>query len=939
MRCDSVRMATGDSVPVGGGQRLVGRDADLDRLSRLLDQHQLVTVAGVGGVGKTSLAAAAAHRRPADHVVFCSLGDVDTGEAVRHLVAARLGTVLSPGVPLGRAVPPTPDGYGLLVLLDNCEHVLDAAAEVADELCTAGAHVTVLTTSREPLRIAAEHVVVLGPLTVPGAEDQDAATRDAVVLFAHRARAARDDFVLDEGTLPHVADICRALDGLPLALEIAAARVRSLAVRDIAERLGERFTLLSVGARRGPARHRGLRSVVAWSYDLLGHDERALFDELSVYPSCDLRTATAAAGSVGIGETATFDVLDGLVLKSLLVAETAEATRYRMLETVRAFGTERLRERAELAAARDRHADHYAALADELRLLGLSEWSTRGAALFIEFDNIRAALEWTLERDETPDRSLRLLAPLWYVGLQYYSQEIADLVARALARWPDSDDPLHAEVRATAAACHLAVEDTAGATRLATEAIEAGTSHVAAAWGNATLAGVALHSWSDPEAALRHLALADDAAAAAGFEPMRCDLLGRRTAVLVQAGRRDDALENARRALALAEQQGNVFEHAWDLHVVGQLLAATEPAVARTWLDRALDEALRSGYPYGTASSLRALGVAATELDEPREAARRLREALDRFIRSGFRLERWNTLAAALPLLVRTGRHELAEEVAEAIERSGVVVERIAAPGYDAARSRLRPRPGAPRPVPDADRVLSRVRAELRAIADGVVADGVVADAAGAEAADRTAVVPQQRAEPRAELRRTGALWSASFDGRTAHLPDLKGLADLAVLLAHPGREVAALDLVAGDVTGAATARRDASDELTASPGDLGEQLDTQARAAYAARIRELQEELDDADAAGDPERAARAQQELDTLTRHLAAAYGLHGPRRTGDPAEKARTTVTARIRAALAKVTEVHPELGRHLRHSVRTGRFCVYRPDEPVTWHVHS
>ncbi|HEX6935374.1 MAG TPA: AAA family ATPase, partial [Actinomycetes bacterium] len=176
-------MATGDSVPVGGAQRLVGRDADLDRLSRLLDQHQLVTVAGVGGVGKTSLAAAAAHRRPAAHVVFCSLGDVDTGEAVRHLVAARLGTVLSPGVPLGRAVPPTPDGSGVLVLLDNCEHVLDAAAEVAEELCTAGAHVTVLTTSREPLRIAEEHVVVLGPLTVPGAEDEDAATRDAVVLF------------------------------------------------------------------------------------------------------------------------------------------------------------------------------------------------------------------------------------------------------------------------------------------------------------------------------------------------------------------------------------------------------------------------------------------------------------------------------------------------------------------------------------------------------------------------------------------------------------------------------------------------------------------------------------------------------------------------------------------------------------------------------------
>jgi hypothetical protein len=219
--------------------------------------------------------------------------------------------------------------------------------------------------------------------------------------------------------------------------------------------------------------------------------------------------------------------------------------------------------------------------------------------------------------------------------------------------------------------------------------------------------------------------------------------------------------------------------------------------------------------------------------------------------------------------------------------------------------------------------LLVRLRDELAAIAAGA-------------AAPAGAAVPEQRQdEGGARLRRQGGLWSVTYVGTTAVLPDLKGLADLAVLLGRPGSEVPALDLAA-HASGSA-GQQAATYELEGTPGDLGEQVDATARAAYAARIRELQEELDDADAAGDPERSARAREELDTLTRHLSAAYGLHGPRRSGDPAEKARTAVTARIRAAITRVDEVHPDLGRHLRHSVHTGRFCVYRPDDPVAWQV--
>lgn len=182
-------------------------------------------------------------------------------------------------------------------------------------------------------------------------------------------------------------------------------------------------------------------------------------------------------------------------------------------------------------------------------------------------------------------------------------------------------------------------------------------------------------------------------------------------------------------------------------------------------------------------------------------------------------------------------------------------------------------------------------------------------------------------------FRREGELWRLAFAGRAALLRDAKGLRDLATLLAAPGREHAALDLTAEGVP----ARRPvAHGELDGPAADLGETVDATARAAYQARIRELEAELDEADTAGDPERSARSQAERDSLLEQLAQAYGLGGrARRTGSPAERARTAVTARIRDSIRRIEQVHPELGRHLRKAVRTGIFCAYDPEEPVAW----
>ena len=194
--------------------------------------------------------------------------------------------------------------------------------------------------------------------------------------------------------------------------------------------------------------------------------------------------------------------------------------------------------------------------------------------------------------------------------------------------------------------------------------------------------------------------------------------------------------------------------------------------------------------------------------------------------------------------------------------------------------------------------------------------------------------VPAQRREPEqaAELSRQGDLWRVSYAGTTVHLPDLRGIRDLAVLLRQPGREVPVVDLATPGTSGTRT-----NPDGLGAPGDLGERIDARARAAYTARVRELQAELDEADAAGEQERSSRVQEELDFLTRVLTTAYGLHGPRRTGDPAEKARSAVTARVRAAIGKIRDAHPELGRHLEASVWTGRFCSYRPERPTTWVV--
>lgn len=354
----------------------VGREPELARLADALAAHRLVTLIGPGGAGKTRLAQTAAARMGTsapDGVWLVELAPVteETGIAPALLGALQLREVslleqqakLPAADALARVLDVLADRTALIVL-DNCEHLIAAAAGVVDELLGRCPDVRVVATSREPLGIAGEWLVDVPPLAWPadGVTAAGALAHPAVELFADRAAAARPGFAVDDGNVAAVVEVCRRLDGLPLAIELAAARVRTLSPEQLARRLDDRFRLLTGGSRTAMPRHRTLRAVVDWSWDLLDEGERTLAAKLAVFPGGV--TPASAAAVDGRPPEDVLDALTVLVDRSLLQVADPDAPRYRMLETIREYGVERLAASGELAAVRDAHARHFAALAE-----------------------------------------------------------------------------------------------------------------------------------------------------------------------------------------------------------------------------------------------------------------------------------------------------------------------------------------------------------------------------------------------------------------------------------------------------------------------------------------------------------------------------------------------------------------------------------------------
>ncbi len=349
----------------------IGRERELNDLRATLTQHRLVTLVGVGGIGKTRLAlqlAADLVDAHADGVWFVDLAPVSDPRLVANACATALGVREEPGQPVIEALQRFAADRALLLVLDNCEHLLLECAQLATNLLRAGRKLAILATSREPLHVPGEATFPLPTLPAPdplGERSLDALREFASVqLFLDRAIDARPDFALTRENAPAVARICRDLDGIPLALELAAARVRSMSAETIAGHLTDRFQLLKGGDRTALPRQQTLRATIDWSYDLLAPPERALLQRLSVFAG---GFALDAAEAVGTGDVVApidvLDLLDRLVDKSL-VAFDAQKERYRLLETVRQYALERLAESGDEAAIRDRHLGFYVALSE-----------------------------------------------------------------------------------------------------------------------------------------------------------------------------------------------------------------------------------------------------------------------------------------------------------------------------------------------------------------------------------------------------------------------------------------------------------------------------------------------------------------------------------------------------------------------------------------------
>ncbi|HET6316683.1 MAG TPA: helix-turn-helix domain-containing protein, partial [Chloroflexota bacterium] len=427
----------------------IGRQREMHDLRGLLGRSRLLTLTGVGGVGKTRLAielARAALDEYPDGIRFVELAPLDQPAQVAFAVAQSIGLPERSGRPLLDTLISALASRHVLLVMDNCEHLVAAAANVADCLLRACPRLRILVTSREPLGAEGEVVWRVHPLT----------ETDAVDLFQERARAAESSFTLTERNAVDVTQVCRRLDGLPLAIELAAARARVLSPTELIARLNDRFGVLVSGKRTAPPRHQTLRAAVDWSYALLDERERQLFNRLSVFAgSFNLRAAETVCGN----DADVLEPLTTLVDRSLVVlergADDAES-RYRLLETLRMYAWERLNVGSEADQVQQRHARWALELAEQAEYAfhgpDESAWLWR---LGKEHDNLRSALTWTTSTGDA-DTALRLVAALgWYYGLLGAWTESRGWVERALTT-PGANTPTLARARALTWASRLA---------------------------------------------------------------------------------------------------------------------------------------------------------------------------------------------------------------------------------------------------------------------------------------------------------------------------------------------------------------------------------------------------------------------------------------------------------------------------------------------------
>ncbi len=661
----------------------VGRGEQLEQLAARVLDERLVTLTGVGGVGKTRLALQAATEvlpRYLDGAWLVELAPVGEPDAVPHAVASVIGAQEMPNRTVTESVVEALRPRQTLLIFDNCEHLLDAAGALAEQILRACPRVTIVTTSREPLAVAGEQVWPVTSLQLPPREALDAphelARFASVSLFVDRAQASRRDFALTADNASAVAEICRRLDGLPLALELAAARVRSMAPAEIAERLDERFRLLRSGRRTAMERHQTLRATVEWSYELLTDDEKQLFDRLSVFAGgFILVAAERICSDEGIDEFDIADLVAGLTEKSMLGIEEQPdgTTRYTMLETIRQFGEEQLLERGEANEVGGRHCEYYAELAaragegvrgqDELRWVLVCE---------AEFDNLRAAHAWAMANVATAPALGLAVDLIDFASWRLRGEVFAWLVA-ALELPGAEDDRRYAEACAGAAMAaafggrfELAEELASRSLSLAPESRRAPYAWYAA--------GVRGFSEGSVEASER-FANGRACAEAAG------DMVGAAFTTAADAmirsyrGEVDVAERLAEEARGFAEQTRNPTARSLALYTIGEVLQETDPEQAVRALTESIELARGVHNRFGLGIALVTMATVAAKTGDMDASLRTLIDAIKEFRRRGAPRQTWVTLRNVVERFDDLGRHEQAAVLYGATESETAVGE------------------------------------------------------------------------------------------------------------------------------------------------------------------------------------------------------------------------------------------------------------------------
>ena len=637
------------------GNSLVGREVELAEVAGRLREGRLVTLTGPGGIGKTRLAlhvAARAEDQYPDGVWLCELANVSTNGAVAPAVASVLRVERDVEHSETERILQFLRTRQALLVLDNCEHVLEASRELIAAVLAQAPEVDVVATSRRRLGVEGEHVLPVTSLPIP---EWDDAHSPAVVLFVDRARSVRPDFTLSDDNKAAVCALCRRLEGLPLALELAATRTVSRTPAEILDEIGERIDRLGDPFRSGE-RHRSIEAVVDWSYSRLGPIERHLFRTASVFSGGF--TAGAAASVAGTGREEVIAALTALVEHSVVAAhDSGGTTRFSMLEPIRQYAEARLADDGERDRTRSRHAA-WAAVRLERADAGLrsAEEARWAKAVAAELANLRAAHRWSLDHD--PDTAMRIVGAMFWYACWYGMSEAFEWAATTVARVGDEGRPPLAAACATAALGACRRGDMRDARALAERGIAAATSEPTAArfaWEALSSAEMMSGNYERTLVCQQH---ALELARLVGDTTHQAREHAARALALGYLGQLNTAHAELAAATNLATTAGNPTVQAFCDYVAGELRIDTAPTEALPLFERARSISRLIGNRYLSAIAGVSAVSCAARIGDPARALDGYGELLNYFERTGSRAQQWTTIRTLIETLTRLGRDE-----------------------------------------------------------------------------------------------------------------------------------------------------------------------------------------------------------------------------------------------------------------------------------------